>query len=127
MSQTFGLGVDMVEIDRIRAIYRRHKKQFLDRLFTPSELAYCRTKADPYPSLAARVAAKEAVAKAMNVGIGGILKWTSVCVEISPTGSPSVVLDAAAQRHLKKLGASKVLLSLSHTDTLAIATALLVK
>lgn len=117
----------MVEIDRVRAIYRRHKKQFLDRLFTKNELAYCQTKSDPYPSLAARVAAKEAVAKALDVGIGGILRWTSVSVEISPTGAPKVVLDADGKRYMKKIKASDILLSLSHTDTLAIAMATVIK
>lgn len=117
----------MVEIARVRAIHRRHGKRFFDKVFTRNEQAYCLTKSNPYPSLAARLAAKEAVAKAFGTGIGGVLRWVSVSVEVTPDGVPQVILDAEGLRYLKKLKAKRVLLSLSHTDSLAIAMATLVQ
>jgi holo-[acyl-carrier protein] synthase len=127
MISAVGLGVDMVDIARVQAIYRRHKGRFLERLFTKAELAYCQRRTNPFPSLAARIAAKEAVAKAFGLGIGTVLSWTSVEVAVAPSGTPSILLDASAKKYLKKLKAKGVLISLSHTDTLAIAVATLVK
>ena len=72
--QVLGIGIDLIEIDRIRQAWQRHGERFLNRIFTDRELDYCLTKKDPAPSLAARWAAKEAVAKALGVGLGESLK-----------------------------------------------------
>lgn len=120
-----GIGVDLVEISRIKAIYRRHGKKFFDRVLTREEQSYCLTKGDPYPSIAARVAAKEAVAKALGTGMGAALKWVSVSIRALPSGAPEVVLDAQAKKLLKKLRAKRVMISLSHTGDIAIAMAVL--
>ena len=63
-----GVGVDLTEISRIRAAHQKHGQSFLDKIFTADEQAFCLTKADPYPSFAARCAAKEAVSKALGTG-----------------------------------------------------------
>lgn len=125
MKKPVGIGVDLVEVSRVKAIHRRHGKKVLDRMLTREEQYYCLSKSDPYPSVAARVAAKEAVAKAMGTGMGASLKWVSVSVNILPSGAPEIVLDAAAKKLLKKLRAKKVLISLSHTGDMAIAMAVL--
>jgi len=105
-----GIGVDLVEVSRVKAIHRRHDKKFFDRVLTRAEQSYCLSKSDPYPSVAARVAAKEAVAKAMGTGIRTSLKWVSISVDVLPSGAPQIVLDAAAKRLMKKLRAKKVLI-----------------
>ena len=125
MSKAIGIGVDLVEISRVKAIHKRHEKRFFDRVLTRAEQSYCLSRGDFYPSIAARVAAKEAVAKAMGVGIGGFLRWTSVSVENSHLGAPKIILDTAGKKLLKKLGAKEVLISLSHTGDIAIAVAVL--
>lgn len=122
-----GVGVDLTEVSRIRAAHQRHGAAFLDRVFTPAEQALCLAKADPYPSLAARFAAKEAASKAFGTGIGEELALTSVGVLSGPEGAPLVELDAKARALLAARGASRLLLSLTHTDTLAQAFAVLVR
>lgn len=114
-----------MEISRIKAIHKRHGKKFMDKVLTKAEQSYCLTKSDPYPSIAARVAAKEAVAKAMGTGMGAALRWVSVEVVSRPSGEPEIVLDAGGKKLLKKLKAKKVLISLSHTGDMSIAMAVL--
>ncbi|TSA35571.1 MAG: holo-[acyl-carrier-protein] synthase [Opitutales bacterium] len=121
-----GVGVDLTEVARIRAAHQRHGAHFLDKIFTASEQKICLAKADPYPSFAARFAAKEAVSKAFGTGIGAEFSLTSVAILGGPEGEPMVELDAKAQALLVKRGAVKVLVSLTHTDTLAQAFAVLV-
>ncbi|MGE3954481.1 MAG: holo-ACP synthase [Parachlamydiales bacterium] len=111
-------GIDLVEIARFAESVERQGEPFLKRLFTPSELAYCRRFADPLPHYAARFAAKEAVAKALECGIGEHLSWHDVEVGHTATGSPTVTLSERAQ---KRFGDPHLTLSLSHSRTLATA------
>lgn len=122
-----GVGVDLTEVERIRAAHLKHGAAFLDKVYTSAEQRLCLAKADPYPSLAARFAAKEAASKAFGTGIGGELSLTSVGVLNGPAGEPLVELDDKARALLAKHGASRLLLSLTHTDTLAQAFAVLVR
>ncbi len=122
-----GVGVDLTEVDRIRAAHVKHGAAFLDKVFTPAEQQLCLSKADPYPSLAARFAAKEAASKAFGTGLGADLSLTSVSVLNGPAGEPVVVLDDKAQALLAAQGASRLLISLTHTDALAQAFAVLVR
>jgi len=122
-----GVGVDLTEVERIRAAHLKHGAAFLDKIYTPAEQRLCLAKADPYPSLAARFAAKEAASKAFGTGIGSELSLTSVGVLNGPAGEPLVELDDKARALLAKHGASRLLLSLTHTDTLAQAFAVLVR
>jgi holo-[acyl-carrier protein] synthase len=122
-----GVGVDLTEVDRIRAAHVKHGAAFLDKVFTPAEQQLCLSKADPYPSLAARFAAKEAASKAFGTGLGAELSLTSVSVLNGPAGEPVVVLDDKAQALVAAQGASRLLISLTHTDTLAQAFAVLVR
>jgi holo-[acyl-carrier protein] synthase len=122
-----GVGVDLTEVDRIRSAHAKHGAAFLDKVFTPAEQLLCLAKADPYPSLAARFAAKEAASKAFGTGLGAELSLTSVGVLTGPAGEPVVVLDDKARALLAARGASQLLISLTHTDTLAQAFAVLVR
>ena len=122
-----GIGADIVDIARIRAAHERHGAPFLERVFTPAEIAYCTGMGNPYPHLAARFAAKEAVAKAFATGIGAELGWHSVAIHHGPRQEPLVRLDEKGRALLACAGATHVLITLSHTATTALAVAALVK
>jgi holo-[acyl-carrier protein] synthase len=113
-----GIGMDVVEIRRIRDLAQRHAT-FLTRTFAPGELHHCQDKANPFPHLAARFAAKEAVFKALGTGWSVGLKWTDVAVENNAAGKPTVRLSGAASRLAEQLGADKIHLSLTHTGPYA--------
>lgn len=122
-----GLGCDIVEVERIRGVLERHAARFLDRTFTAEEQAYCSTLKHPHKHYAARWAAKEAVSKAFSTGIGGHLDWTSISVYHGSRHEPLVRLDAKGMTLLAEVGGTGVLLSLSHTETHAMAVAALVR
>ncbi|MDR3229741.1 MAG: holo-ACP synthase [Puniceicoccales bacterium] len=121
-----GIGVDIVDVARIRRIHERHGDAFLKRVFTPAECAYCMSLAVPWPSLAARFAAKEAVSKAFGTGIGAEFSLQSVGVVNGARGAPLAELDEKGTALLASRGGSRVLVSLSHTATLAQAFAVIV-
>jgi len=114
-----GIGCDLAEVDRIRAIHERHGDRFLGRVYTRQERDYCLALRNPYPSLAARFAAKEAAAKAFGTGIGAELGFLSISVVRNEAGQPGIVLDTPGEALLAKLGGTRLLVSLSHTATLA--------
>lgn len=120
-----GTGMDLVSVARFDAFLRRRGEPGLRRLFTPSELEYCRGLARPTPSLAARFAAKEAFLKALGTGLAGGLRWTEVEVVRAPSGQPTLRLHGAAAASAGRSGASRFHLSISHTDELAGAFVLL--
>jgi holo-[acyl-carrier protein] synthase len=119
----FGIGVDLVEIPRLRDSIARHGPRFYQRICTESELAYCLQQRDPVPCIAARFAAKEAVAKALGTGLGAHCGWMDIEIRRKATGEPFVVLHGAAAETARRLQVGQVLLSLSHTDSHAIAFA----
>lgn len=122
-----GLGCDLCEVGRLRGVWERQGERFLAVTYTEGERAYCLRMRDPAPFLAARFAAKEAVAKAFGTGIGAELGWRSIEVVHGGRGEPLVKLDAQGRALLASRGATGVMLTLSHTDTLAMAVAALVK
>ncbi|AEB41766.1 holo-ACP synthase [Chlamydia pecorum] len=114
------IGTDIIEIQRIRKAIEKHGKHILNRLFTIKEQEYCLKKAHPFASFAARFAGKEAVAKALGTGIGKIVKWKDI--EILKTSSqPEVFL---APHIPASTGINKVILSISHSQNYATATAI---
>lgn len=113
------IGIDIIEIDRIKQATLRTPR-FLERLFTSGELAYCRGKANPYPSLAARFAAKEAVRKLHPIFIRGI-GFHDVEVAVEADGRPRIVLHGTALIRCEQTGIGNISLSLSHSATHAIA------
>lgn len=122
-----GVGADIIEVSRVRGVLERHPERFLGRVFTDEEREYCMGMANPYPHLAARFAAKEAVSKAFTTGIGKELGWKSIGVRRGVRGEPHIVLDAQGEALLQHVGGSRVLITLSHTENYGHAVALLVK
>jgi len=118
-----GLGIDLVEVGRIKRAVDRWGHRFLHRVFTPGEISYCNRKVFPEQSLAARFAAKEAVFKAMGTGLSGGIRWTDVEIANDPRGKPEVRLGP---RITRLLGNRTILLSISHTKEFAVAAAALV-
>jgi len=110
-------GVDLIEIARIREAIQRHGEQFISRIYTEGEQRACAGRA---ASLAARFAAKEAVAKALGTGIGDV-RWLDIEVSGDENNAPHLVLHGAADQMAEKLGLKNWSLSLSHTHEHAIA------
>lgn len=126
MIGTGGVGVDLVEVDRIERLLAERGSHVYERLLTPEEGAYCAAMGRPAEHVAARLAAKEAVYKALQGtaearGIG----WREIEVKRLADGRPEVVLTGRAERRAGELGVRRVLLSLSHTHRTAIAVAFL--
>lgn len=120
-----GIGIDLVEIGRVRQAIDRWGDRFLNRIFTASELEYCygHRRGNPYASLAARFAAKEAVMKSMGTGWSQGVKWTDIEVAQNAAGAPFVRMTGRA---LELIGPRTILISLSHTEDYAVASAVLV-
>jgi len=110
-------GIDLIEVERVRQVVARHGERFLKRVFTQAELAEA---GDNPASLAARFAAKEAVSKALGTGIGAV-GWQEIEIRRGPARQPRLYLQGAAARLADELGLTTWSLSLSHTQTHAIA------
>jgi holo-[acyl-carrier protein] synthase len=114
------VGVDITEVRRIQLSITRYGDRFLSRVFTERELTYCAGRAE---KLAARFAAKEAVSKALGVGIQHAdgVAWRDIEIVSNANGQPSVQLAGRAAQRAAKLGLNQFALSLSHTNEQAIA------
>ncbi len=124
--RVLGMGVDLVENERMKASLDRWDQAFKDRVFLPEEQRYCESKAFPHHHYAARFAVKEAVSKAFGTGIGPRINWLDMEVMRHPdTGAPSVRLLGKGDALAKECGATTVLTSLSHTRTYSVASALI--
>ena len=120
-----GIGTDIIEVRRIAASYEKFGERFVNRILLPDEIAYCKAHKNPAPFLAVRFAAKEAISKAFGTGIGAQLGWQDMEIRRREPGEPYVVLSAAGQKLLASRGGSSVLITLSHTQDHATATAIL--
>ena len=120
-----GLGIDIIEVARIRASHERFGERFLRRILLPAEIAYCLSHKTPAPHLAARFAAKEAISKAFGTGIGSSLGWHDVEVARKDTGQPFVVLHGGGQKLLETRGGRTIHISISHTEFYAAVVAIL--
>ena len=110
-------GVDIIEISRIRRVLERYSQRFLDRVFTPAEIEYCRGRA---PNLAARFAAKEATMKALGTGVLGV-GWKDIEVVRAKSGAPGIKLHGRADQRAQRLGVWEASLSISHSNEYAVA------
>ncbi len=116
MANTF-IGTDLVEVSRIQSAIKEIGKRFLNRIYTATEQNYCQSKAKPEIHFAGRFAAKEAIMKALkSSGINDPIAFSSIEIQSMDTGEPVVVLDSKYQGQCK--------VSISHTDSLAIAFAI---
>lgn len=115
-------GVDLIELDRVRRLVARYGDRVLNRVYTPAELAHCRGRV---PELAARFAAKEAVAKALGVGLRIMARdgvdWHDVETLPDPRGKPVVHLHGRAAARAAELGLTAWSISLSHGRDVTVA------
>src|SRR5436190_22700489 len=111
-----GIGIDIIEVNRIEASYERFGERFLNRILHPNEISYCLSHKLPGPFLAARFAAKEAISKAFGTGIGAQLSWQDMEVGRKESGEPFVILHEAGEKLLRERGAQSIRISLSHTQ-----------
>src|SRR5512139_3860889 len=109
-----GLGIDLIEVERILASHEKFGERFVNRVLRPDEIAYCLSHRQPGPFLAVRFAAKEAISKAFGTGIGSRLAWQDMEVCRKESGEPYVVLHGAGLQLLNERGARTVMISLSH-------------
>ena len=117
------LGLDLIEIARVRRALERHGDDFRDRCFTPAEQAYCEGRANPAQHYAGRFAAKEAVGKALGTGVH--FTWKEI--EISGRPKPGVRLSGWTARVAERLGAGRIDVSMTHSRELAAAVAVVVE
>ena len=117
------VGVDLIEIERIRAALERHGEGFKERCFTEAERAYCDAKPNPPQHYAGRFAAKEAVGKA--IGSGVFFTWKEI--EIRGRPRPGVHLSGRTAAWAEKVGAGTIELSMTHSRELAAAVAVVVE
>jgi holo-[acyl-carrier protein] synthase len=124
VSPVIGIGVDIIEIERVRLALERGGERFLTRVFSPTEAAYCRERRYPERHLAARFAAKESVIKALRVPPG--LGWLWLEIEVSSQGGPPTLrMTGRAQERANDLGVTVHHLSMSHSNTHAMAMVVL--
>lgn len=112
-------GVDLIEIDRVGATINRFGERFLNRVYTESELAYCRGRVE---RLAGRFAVKESVSKVLGIGIRRI-RWKDIEVLPNREGKPIVQLYGKALREAQLRNIGEISVSITHSKTLAAAIA----
>jgi holo-[acyl-carrier protein] synthase len=112
-----GVGVDIVDVDRIARAYARFGDRFLRHIYTPAETGLCRQRV---PELAARFAAKEAISKALGTGLVGV-SWVEMEVLADRRGKPTVHLHGRALERAQSMGLAEWAVSLTHSDSQAIA------
>src|SRR5438876_2228623 len=115
-----GLGLDATDIDRIAATIERYGDRFLHRIFTEGEVAYCTRRRVPAIHFAGRFAAKEATMKALGTGHSRGVLWRDIEV-VRRGGPPHLQLHGGAERRLLAIGGRRSLVTITHTDTLAMA------
>ena len=126
MTAVSGIGVDMVNIPRMRLVIGRWQERFLRRVFTEQEIAYCRARRDPVPHFAARFAAKEAGLKALGTGLRLGVSWRELEVRRERGQPPVLVLSGRSREIGRSRGGSRMLLALTHEGEYALAHAMLV-
>lgn len=116
------VGIDLESVSRVRAAMERHGDTFAEKVFTPEETALCRSRGNArWASFAARWAAKEAFSKALGTGIGAEFSMTDAGVLCDENGAPEFRLSARAENALRERGATRALLSLTHSRETAAA------
>lgn len=119
----YGIGIDVVHIERIRIIAEKWGQRFLQRVFTENEIAYCFKKKNPYSSLAVRFAAKEALVKAIGNEIP--VSFTDIEVTHTGTGRPFLVFSERINIHFSEKNITSAHLSLSHDREYGVASVVL--
>jgi holo-[acyl-carrier protein] synthase len=120
-----GIGIDIIEVARIRASLEKFGERFGQRILLPGEIAYCLSHKHPAPFVAARFAAKEAISKAFGTGIGSQLGWQDMEIARKESGEPYVILHGKGKELFEARRAKKLHVSISHTNEYAAVTAIL--
>jgi holo-[acyl-carrier protein] synthase len=120
-----GIGIDIIEVARVKASHERFGERFLNHVLHPAEIAYCLTHKYPAPFIAVRFSAKEAISKAFGTGIGAALGWRDMEICRKESGEPFVILHGKGEKLFAARQAKRLLISLSHTKDYAAATAVL--
>lgn len=119
----FGIGIDVVEVERIGSSIDEFGEKFLSRIFTEAERAYCQSQKRPVIHFAARFAAKEAIAKSFGTGIGKEVSWLDMEILRQPSGEPVVKLYGAGKKFAEQIKVSDIKISLTHAEHYAAANA----
>lgn len=122
--KVFGIGIDVVEVERIASAIERHGEPFLSKIFSDAERAYCESRKHPAMHYAARFAAKEAVVKALGTGIGANAGLRDLEVVNDEAGAPKLRLSGAAEAFAKQHGITDIQISLTHARDYAAANAI---
>ena len=120
-----GIGIDLAEVDRIRAAIERYGSRFTGRIYTAAEIAYVERKASRYERYAARFAAKEAGMKAIGTGWKRGVRWQDFEVSNLPSGRPTLQFHGVAAQIADSLGVRNIALSLTHTAEQGLAIVIL--
>ena len=119
-----GHGIDLIDCDRIARVYDNHGERFLNRVLTPAEQERGRQFRNPIPFIAGRWAAKEAILKMIGTGWRGQIAWTDMEILHDELGRPTVSLSGETARLAAKIGVQRILLSITHTEHNAAASAM---
>ncbi len=119
----FGIGIDVVEVDRIGSSIDEFGEKFLARIFTEGERRYCESQKRSAIHYAARFAAKEAIAKAFGTGIGKEISWLDMEILRESSGEPKVKLSGGGKTYAEQLKVSDIKISLTHAEHYAAANA----
>jgi len=115
----YGIGIDIIEINRIEELIEKMADKFLNRVFTPEEREYCDKMARRASHYAVRFAAKEAFLKALSTGLTSGIRWKDICVINEPSGKPILKITGRALEIMNEHGITHSHISLSHSRTLA--------
>ncbi len=121
-----GIGTDITECLRIARMIERHGELFINRVYTPQEIAYCQSRKQATQHFTGRWAAKEAVLKALGTGWIRGISWRDVEIRNEPGGKPVVAVRGGARDVVERLGITKLLVTISHCHTHATAYAIAV-
>jgi holo-[acyl-carrier protein] synthase len=116
-----GLGVDITLVDRIEAAIARRGRALLERVFTPSEIAYCEKHRNRAERFAGRFAAKEAAMKALGTGWARGVRWVDIEVVREPSGKPTLKLSGATRAIADQLGVKNISVTITHDGNTALA------
>jgi len=126
MSEIIGVGTDITECLRIARMIERHGELFIERVYTPEEVKYCRDRKQATQHFTGRWAAKEAVLKALGTGWRRGISWRDIEIRNTPGGQPVVAVRGGLREVVEQLGVAEIHVSISHCRTHAVAVAIAV-
>jgi len=123
----YGVGIDLVENERIKHIIEKWGDKFLERVFSQEEIKYCGRHTQSFIHYGARFAVKESFLKAIGIGLGGGIRMSEIGVFNEKGGKPNLVLTGGARRYYEEAGIKNNHISITHTKSYASAIVLLEK